>query len=55
MDSPETDELHKRVRGEWDRCYHEMHIHATKLEYRLTKTIEENQTLKDIIKEQEDK
>ncbi len=33
--SPNTDALHSKLYGDWERCYHAMHTLAVKIEYEL--------------------
>jgi len=47
--SQTTDQLNKDLYGDWEECYHDMHVHAVKLECDLTTTKSENILLKEQI------
>ena len=44
--TPETDELHNQLSGDWGDCYTEMRTHAMKLECRLREQAAETEQLK---------
>jgi hypothetical protein len=44
--SPTTDALDTALKGDWQRCYELMHVHAVKLEIQLTDAVEESRNVK---------
>lgn len=50
--SPTTDALDHALKGDWQRCYELMHVHAVKLETALTDAANEaKQSREDLIRE----